>query len=177
MSTPHYTPANCNPAYQLDWSYSLFWRTPPIHLDWFHDLQAVCECDHIRLLEHEFNPPHLSQFLISTQPQVAPQLIAQRLKGRLQHLLRETNPNAFRRNYSLRSIGSTRRDKLEYYLASQLDHHPAADARVHSRLHKYQIHHPEIDLSQARRTTHAIYWYNLHVATFGEYDLGVIPRF
>jgi len=90
-------------------------------------------------------------------------VIAQRVKGRLQHLLRKTFPNAFRRNYALCSIGSTRRSKLEEYLAGQLDHHPMADPRVQRRLAGYQIHRPEVDLSRPRQTAHAVYWYNLHI--------------
>lgn len=163
MTTQVYTATNCKPAYQLDWSYSLFWNTTPINLDWFRALQAMCESDHIRLLEHKFKPPNVSQFLVSTQPHIAPLLIAQRVKGRLQHLIRSDYPSGFQRNYSLRSIGSTRRDKLDRYLALQLERHPMADPRVQHRLTKFQIHHPAVDLSQPRKTSHAIYWYNLHL--------------
>ena len=110
---PIYTPQNCQPAYQLDWSYSVFWRTAPRESSWFFKLQEACEPDGIRVLEHAFTPPHTSQFLISSKPEVAPLLIAQRVKGRLQYLIRDQMVQAFRRNYSLRSIGSTRREKLE----------------------------------------------------------------
>ena len=72
-------------------------------------------------------------------------------------------PKAFQRNYGLRSVGSTRRDKLEDYLASQLGHHPMADSRVTERLARFQINDPRVDLSRARRTSHARYWYNLHI--------------
>src|SRR5262249_1950272 len=109
MHTPLYTADNCKPAYQLDWSYALFWRSPPANLNWFADLQPLCEADRVRLLQHEFKPPNVSQFLVSTQPHVTPRLIAQRVKGRLQHLIKSELPKAFRRNYCLRSIGSTRR--------------------------------------------------------------------
>ena len=37
------------------------------------------------------------------------------------------------------------------------------DVRVDQRLKKFQIHCPDVDLSKPRRTTHAQYWYNLHV--------------
>jgi REP element-mobilizing transposase RayT len=163
MSSPIYTAENCTPAYQLDWSYSLFWHALPHDARWFKELQPLCEHDHVRLLQHAFRPPHVSQFLVSTRPDITPLLIVQRLKGRLQHLIRSTAPRAFRRNYSLRSIGSTRRDKLDHYLATQLQRHRPADPRVESRLAKYQLHHPEVDLSQETRTSHAIYWYNLHL--------------
>ena len=107
---PIYTPQNCTPAYQLDWSYTLFWHEIPRDWSWFASLQQVCEGGGIRLLEHAFSPPYTSQFLVSTRPHVAPLLIAQRVKGRLQHLLRGTMSNPFRRNYGLRSIGSTAAD-------------------------------------------------------------------
>jgi REP element-mobilizing transposase RayT len=169
MPAPLYTAATCsNPAYQLDWSYSLFWRAMPTGFSWLDDLKELSEKDHIRILKHRFQEPHVSQFLISTRPAVAPLIIAQRVKGRLQHLLRQTASKPFRRNYALRSIGSTRRAKLEEYLANQLDHHPVADERVAESLKKHQIHQPQIDLSNPRTTSHAEYWYNLHLVIVNE---------
>ena len=38
-----------------------------------------------------------------------------------------------------------------------------ADQRVQQRLEQFQIFRPEVDLSQPRRTSHAEYWYNLHI--------------
>lgn len=98
---------------------------------------------------------------------MAPALIW-RVKGRLQRLVRATLPNVFRRNYALRSIGSTPREKLDRYLATQIDHHPMADPRVQQRLAQYQIHQPDIDLSRPRPTAHAQYWYNLHIVLVHE---------
>jgi hypothetical protein len=169
MATPIYTPDTCpEVAYQLDWSYSVFWRTRPPDFAWLEELTELNEPDGIRILQHEFQEPNVSQFLISTRPSVAPLLIAQRVKGRLQHLLHSTLPKPFRRNYSLRSIGSTRREKLEQYLAGQLSHHPMADPRVQQRLAEYQIERPEVDLSQPRQTSHAVHWYNLHIVIVHE---------
>jgi len=158
-----YTPENCAAAYQLNWSYAVFWNNPTHDCGWFPELQEACEKDSIRLLEHEFKPPNVSQFLVSARPAIPPVLIAQRVKGRLQYLLRRTNPTAFRRNYSMRSLGSTRDAKLDAYLASQLQHHPMADVRVQERFAAYQIHHPEVDLVLPRRNGHASYSYNLHL--------------
>jgi len=162
-SAPIYTSENCQSAYQLNWSYSIFWHLPPLEFTWFSTLKNVCEADSIRLLEHEFKPPNVSQFLVSTKPNISPRVIAQRVKGRLQHLIRGAVPNAFRRNYSIRSLGSTRADKLDAYLASQLAHHPMADERVQRRFEKYQIHHPETNLLAFRQSAHAVYSYNLHL--------------
>src|SRR5262249_49395483 len=92
---PLYTAANCKFAYQLNWSLTVYWRTAPGAADWWPTLQAATEADGIRLLQHRFAKPDLSLFLVSTQPQVPAQLIPQRVKGRLQHLLRAALPKPF----------------------------------------------------------------------------------
>ena len=115
MPNPIYTAQTCpNPAYQLNWSYSLFWHLPPIESHWLKALTTETEQDGIRILQHRFTGSSTSQFLVSTRPGVSPQILVQRLKGRLQHLLKGSMPNAFQRNYSF-------------------------------------------------KTSHAIYWYNLHL--------------
>jgi REP element-mobilizing transposase RayT len=164
MPDPIYTADNCRePAYQLNWSYSLFWHAAPPEAAWLEPLQKATEADGIRILQHEFADQSVSQFLVSTRPDVAPQFIAQRLKGRLQILVRETTPSAFKRNYSIRSVGSANRATIDEYLQSQLDHHPCADERVTEQLQRLQIHNADVDLSQPSHTSHAIYWYNLHL--------------
>lgn len=163
MPEPIYATGRCRAAYQLDWSYSLFWRVPPAETAWFEPLRDACAPDGIRLLQFGHDQPRVSQFLVSTPPHVPPLLVAQRVKGRLQHLLRPTMPAPFQRNYALRSIGSTRAEKLDRYLAGQLAHHPFADARTTERLARYQIHNPAVDLSRPRATSHARFWYNLHL--------------
>jgi len=143
---PIHTAENTRIAYQLIWSYSLFWKQSPPSFDWLDRLQQITETDGIRILSHRFILPNVSQFLISTQPQVSPQLVAQRVKGRLQHELQASMPKAFHRNYALRSIGLTKREKVDAYIALQLDHHPLADSKVSERFKKYQIHNEEVDL-------------------------------
>jgi hypothetical protein len=160
---PIYTVENCTPAYQLAWSYSAFWREPPASDVWLSELQAACEPDDIRILQHRFAEPTVSQFLVSTRPHVQPLVLVQRLKGRLQHLFRGVMSEPFRRNYSLRSIGSPRREALEGYLAGQIEHHPPADARVSAELAEHQINDPQVDLAAPSTTSHARYWYNLHL--------------
>ena len=164
MPEPIYTSRNCaNPAYQLNWSYSLFWHSAPSDMSWLEALQTATEPDGIRVLQHQFQKPSVSQFLVSTQPHVSPRVLVQRLKGRLQHLIRETHPEAFQRNYSLRSIGAANRETIEGYVAGQLEHHPPADPRVTEQFRSLQIHNADVDLAQPSRTSHAIYWYNLHI--------------
>jgi REP element-mobilizing transposase RayT len=161
---PIYAANQCNVAYQLDWSLTIFWRKAPIPEEtWLPPLKVACEPDGIRLLRHQLEANNASLFLVSTRPNVRPVDIPQRVKGRLQHIVRNTVPKAFQRNYALRSIGSTRRPKLDEYLAMQLEHHPQHDVRLSERIAQYQIFDASVDLSMAQRTAHAMFWYNLHI--------------
>lgn len=166
MSSPDpiYAAENCEVAYQLIWGLTVFWRQPPGSHQWLESLaEQTDESDNIRILKHRFSQPTVSQFPVSTQPHVVPLDIPARVKGRLQHLIREQTPKAFERNYTLRSIGSTKRDKLEAYIEMQPEHHPMADPDVQARLDEFQIVHSKVDLSRPRHTTHGQYWYNLHI--------------
>ena len=53
-----------------------------------------------------------------------------RVKGRLQYLVRQSQPKALQRNYALRSFGAATREAVEKYVGSQLAHHRMADHRV-----------------------------------------------
>ena len=160
---PLYTSQNCTFAGPLRWGLTVFWHEPTADAAWLGDLESALDPDGVRILGHRFLEPCVSQFSVSTMPTVAPQLLVNRVKGRLQYLLRESRPRAFQRNYALRSFGPTTREALDQYVAAQVDHHPMADERVQSLLRRLQIEHPEVDLAQARMTAHAVYWYNLHV--------------
>ncbi len=158
-----YTSENCKTAFQLNWALSLFWHAPADGCDWLAGLQEATEADGVRILKHDFLKPGVSQFLVSTRPDVAPERIIWSVKGRLQHAVQGERPKAFRRNYSLRSIGSATRETVEQYVRSQVAHHPMADSRVQEILRAVQIHDPSVDLSVSRRSAHGLYWYNLQV--------------
>lgn len=147
----------------LQWGLSVFWREPETDSVWFQDLAAATEPDGIRLLGHRFEKPGIGQFGVSTTPCVAPLRVVQRVKGRLQYLVRDRLPKAFRGNYAIRSVGRVTRGEIERYVADQLGHHQMADPRVQRRLEQFQIVRPEVDLSLPQRTSHGLFWYNLHV--------------
>ena len=165
MSTPTaiYTLDNCNAAFQLNWALSLFWHVPPGDCGWLAELGEATETDGVRILRHTFLKPDVSQFLVSTRPDVAPERLVWSVKGRLQHAVRRQWPRAFRRNYGLRSIGSATREAVETYVRSQVAHHAMADPRVQEMLRAVQIDDPSVDLSLPQQNAHARYWYNLHV--------------
>jgi REP element-mobilizing transposase RayT len=160
---PVYAPDNCTFCAPLRWGLTVFWRTPVSDTSWLTPLTAALEPDGIRVLGHRLSEPHVSQFSLSTLPDVAPKLLVGRVKGRLQHCLRKALPHALQRNYALRSLGAATRAAIEAYVASQLNHQAMVDARAQATLERFQIAHAEVDLSRPRSTAHAVYWYNLHV--------------
>ncbi|HEX7378895.1 MAG TPA: hypothetical protein VF278_17360 [Pirellulales bacterium] len=163
MPEPIYTPDNCKPAYKLNWSLSVFWNAaPPSHESWYSELAAATEADGVRLLEHRLVKGNVSQFLISTRSDAAPSDMARSVKGRLQHLVRQTLPKAFRRNYGLRSVGDAGTDVVEGYIQRQTAHHPLADPRVQRQFDALRID-GGADLTTPRVGGHAQFLYNLHL--------------
>jgi REP element-mobilizing transposase RayT len=161
---PLYTSRNTEPAYQLNWGLTIFWREAPLAEDhWLADLRQATEPDGVRVIKHRRTTGGASQFFLSTRPDVSPSEMIRSVKGRLQHVVRRQLPKALRRNYSLRSIGSATRTVVENYVAGQSQHHPMADPRVQERLATYQRSDPSVDLAKPRFSAHGQFWYNLHV--------------
>jgi len=161
---PIYNAYNTKPAYQLNWGLTLFWRQTPVPAgDWLATLKDATEPDGVRVIKHRVTSNEASQFFVSTMPSVAPPQLIRLVKGRLQHILRQRLPKAFRRSYCLRSIGSGTRETVEEYVANQLGHHCMADPRVQERLAEFQKRYPRIDLSKPVFSAHGKYWYNLHL--------------
>jgi REP element-mobilizing transposase RayT len=166
---PIYTPHNTNPAYQLNWGLTLFWRAGPIPSEvWFGKLQESTEPDGVRIIKHRLTTGQASQFFVSTKPHVTPAELIRSVKGRLQYIFRSDDPKAFQRNYSLRSIGSATRAVVENYVASQLEHHQMADSRIQGRLASFQKCYPHVDLSRPSISSHGQFWYNLHIVIVTE---------
>ena len=87
----------------------------------------------------------LAVFAKTTLPQVESPASVKSVKGRLQHRLRPTHPDVFRRNFSLTAVGDASRDVVGDYVASQLRH-----------------------------AMRAIFCPSYYVGTIGTYDTGVI---
>jgi REP element-mobilizing transposase RayT len=166
MPTPEplYTAANCRIAYQLHWSLTLFAAQAwPALDDWWKVVAQAVEPDGVRLLEFCSSDPATGQFLISTRPEVAPSDIVRSVKGRLQHAVRETIPQLWRRHYSIMSVGDANHKTLQSYIAGQVRHHPQADPRASERLLRYQFHDGAIDLDALRASTHGRFLQSLQV--------------
>jgi len=162
---PLYTAENCtNPAFQLDWSVTVFWNRPMSDDGWYADLQRDTETDGVRVLEHRFLDPVTSQLLVSTRPNVCPYALIQSVKGRLYYLLRRQRAKPFRNKYSGRSIGSATREIIEQYVGKRVQHHRMADPRIQALFARYQVCNDDVDLSVRRVFGTGFYWYNLHLA-------------
>jgi len=162
---PVYTSVNTRPAYQLNWAVSIFWRaTQDGSAPWLGALRRVLETDKIRILNHRFRSPQVSQFLISTRPETKPCDFLRLLKGRLQHLVREEQPKAFHRNYHFASVGAADQTTVARYIAKQVEHYDLADPRMTDLLQRVNAGAGMIsDLSTERTSEHGHFNYNLHV--------------
>jgi REP element-mobilizing transposase RayT len=164
MPSPIYTPDNCTPAYQLRWSLALFAKAElPSADQWLENLSAAVERDGVRILESTTKAPNVHLFLASTTPSVVPSQIVWSVKGRLQHLFMDNCPDAFRRNFSLTSVGDATSEVVENYVASQLNGQSLIDGRRRDRLEKFQLQFQEVRLDEPVFTAHGRYIYNLHV--------------
>lgn len=161
---PIYTLENTTCAFQLIWNVTLFWRVRFAGDAWLPELKTLSEPAGIRLLQLAEGHGNCTMFLISTRGHLSPQEIVRGLKGRLQTIVRQENPNAFRRNYDIQSIGSTTREKTENYVERQLVHHDIVlDQSPAVSIADLQLVDPDLDLSRYRFTSHGRYRCNIHV--------------
>ena len=161
---PLYTPENCQPAYQLNWSVSLFGKVEfPAQAAWLEALRVATEADGVRILECRAPSAAVMQFFVSTQPRVSPAEIVRSIKGRWQYILRTQHPAAFRRNYRIDSVGSANCEVLDHYVAGQNEKHPMADPRVQERLRSLQFHDPVIDLSAVQTGNYGQFVHSLQI--------------
>lgn len=160
---PIYTENNCTPDHRILWTVALFWRDERYDSDWLEPLTEAVEKDNIRILNYNTSGPTTDQFLLHADAHLAPKDVIRSVKGRLQHLIRSDVPKAFRKNYSIKSIGQTTVQAIQEYVGSQLSRHPMADPNVNERMQKYQLRFLDVDLSEPRYSSHGQYIYNLHL--------------
>jgi REP element-mobilizing transposase RayT len=128
---PIYTSNNTTPAFQLNWTVSLFGTAAfPAQDTWLEELRSVTESDGVRILEFHLRQPNVAQFFVSIRPGIAPTQIIRSLKGRWQYLIRQTRAKAFRRNYFIASVGNANCQVMARYIGRQATKHPMADPNV-----------------------------------------------
>lgn len=165
--TPIYSPENLHGvAYQLRYSWT-GWPSrgelPELSPAVFSALEPLWEADGLRRLEHNWQPQRV-QITLSAKPHVSPVFLAARVKGRLQHALRQHGtPTDFSRKVSVRSIGDRRTDHIVEYVRRQVDKEPVVDERFRELLRQYSMSDPSLDFSAPSESLSGRYWYNLHI--------------
>ena len=164
LMQPIYTLENITPAFQLNWSISLFGKVDfPPPSNWLDQLKEDTEPDGVRILESRLEQPKTGQFFVSTRPDVSPSEIVRSVKGRWQYLIRSRHARAFHRNYHIGSVGDANCQVLNQYIAGQTTKHSMVDPHVRKRLQSVQFHDPTVDLDQIRTSSHGRFIYNLQI--------------
>lgn len=134
---------------------------PPAEM--FETLTDRWETDGIRLLERDWSSERV-QLTVSVDPEVAPTRFTARMKGRLQHALRQHQAHAsFSRKVSMGSVGDTCREDVERYLARQVAEARFVDSSFAELLERYSTFDRATDLSEPVATKSGRYVYNLHL--------------
>lgn len=166
---PLYTESNTTAAYQLNWTLHLFAKAelhPPQY--WEADLKSALDRDNIHLLESHTPTTDQVAFFLSSRPHHSPADLVRLVKGRLQYLLRDTNPKLFQRNYCIQSVGEASTAKLDAYVAGQATRHSMADTRVQSRIERAQFCDEKTDLDQLVASEHGRFRHGLHIVLENE---------
>lgn len=160
---PIYTTDNCSAKNRILWTLALFWRNERIGGDWLPELEEATEKDGVHIKNHSVHKERADQFLLHCDADLAAKDIIRSVKGRLQYIIRSACPKAFRRNYSIKSIGTIKAEIIQKYVSSQFSHHPRFDPRVAERFEKFQLRFPDVDLSATRYSSHGQFIHNLHL--------------
>jgi REP element-mobilizing transposase RayT len=165
---PLYTAESLRPAaYKLRYSWS-GWPSSgtlpeSIPEQLWQQLDTHWEKDGLRKLAAKCDPT-CWQLLFSTTPVVSPVLLAARIKGRLQHALRQCGtPVDFSRKVAVRSVGDNHTDEVQAYISSQVEKSDYVDVKFKTFLEQFRMTDATVDLSDPTATHSGRYWYNLHV--------------
>ena len=136
---PRYRSGNLFPPHDIHYSWTgwpsdstCFSATPPPGI-----IEAVTDAlrtDALDLESHTWGPDEI-HLTVAASPAISPVKIAQRIKGRLDHALRQQQTGlSFSRKVSLRAVGHNRTPVVDQYVHSQLDHVDLADPRYRETL-------------------------------------------
>ena len=166
--TPLYSSAELHAAFELRYGWT-GWPSggefpSALNDDLVRHIDPLWQTDGLRLLESRISFDQV-QLTVSATPQLTPIFVAARLKGRLQHALRQVGaPVDFSRKVALRSIGHNRRVQVEAYIRDQTTKEPLAD----ERFREFTVENKGVDLSKPTPTNSGRYWYNLHLVLVAE---------
>jgi len=137
-------------------------------------LTAAWRTDGFRLLAHDANAARI-MLTFDADANVAPTLLAQRVKGRLNNALRLAGtPATFSRKVSIRTLGENVSEVVEDYLRDQLIRVDLVDDRYRQLLADAAFEDSCVSLAEPAETGSGRYWNNLHVVlvTADRYRVG-----
>ena len=127
------------------------------------ETKPLWERDGLRVLEHCWTD-ELVQILFSARPDVSPEFVAARAKGRLDRALRTAGLTMpFSRKVAVRAVGDNTRRDIEAYLARQVAKERFVEANFADRMAELTFVDPRVDLSAPMESARGRYWYNLHL--------------
>lgn len=130
--------------------------------DVFAPLRAAWRTDSLELLTCVWTPAEI-QLAFRAEPDIAPAWFSARVKGRLQHALRQAGtPVSFSRKVAMRALGDNRSEVVEAYLRAQTARAELVDDRYRATLRAAAFEDPAVDLARPLDTNRGRYWYNLH---------------
>jgi len=168
MPQPIYTADNIRPpAYRLyytwtGWPSAEGFPERPVE-SFFKALDACWADDGIRRLETDWRSNEI-QLVSSVTPAVSPAFFTGRIKGRLQHALREAGcPTKFSRKVGFRTVGENTTRDVAQYVRNQVANERFIDPRFAAMMQAFTRIDDEVDLSKPTNTASGRYWYNLHL--------------
>ncbi|MCC7338627.1 MAG: transposase [Pirellulaceae bacterium] len=165
MPTPFYTAENCSTAYHLHYTWT-GWPTAGTCFGDCPDLTQLDEqwqADGLRRIEVNWSNQQV-QFTFSVTPAVIPTFFTGRVKGRLQHALREAGtPVKFSRKVCFRAIGDNHSDEVQKYIAQQVPKERFVDPRFEQMLLQFTKVSNVDRFQEPLASNSGRYWYNLHV--------------
>jgi hypothetical protein len=147
---PIYIFSECNFAFQLRWGITIFWQKSVDEKHWFASVAEQLDPLGIRILSWQWKRAKVSQFAVSTLPQISPANVVSLLSEFLQDAIQEISPKALRSRFSIRSYGTQERKIIEAYVAKQPAHHPLASASSQELFESLVIENKSVDLSRAK---------------------------
>lgn len=140
----------------------------------FDALRAAWAGDGLELQHSDWRPAEI-QMAFQTGPDVSPELFAGRVKGRLQHALRQAGmPIGFSRKVAVRALGDNVSEVVAGYLRQQTVQAALVDERYRATLRTAAFEDAAVDLAAPEETLRGRYWFNLHLVatTEGRFRIG-----
>ncbi len=165
--TPLYTLENTTCVHALHYSWD-GWRSQGVLLPTSIG-QAIEQCsllwqeDGFKLQKQSLKSD-MVQCLFAVEPGIAPVKFTQKVKGRLDHQLRQQGDAIkFSRKVGFRCLGENIRETVNHYVQQQVSKSDYIDPRYKQFLAEFTVTDSDNDLAIPVAKSHGRYWYNIHL--------------